>query len=270
MTGVIDNIFNVFMGLFDSLAKNALAIIILGAIALAIYLHYGKPKPIDMSEVVFKKFWDATTERLRMPAPKKLALCSYPLSVAELRETVNQVHYTPVGDIVGVNIVGTLTDVKELVKFKDNISNEELNKIINENQEAIENSKFWFVFACQQTMGGKFLFKTVRKTLIFVKPNQIIDMNSNDQVIRIRGYGLMPLGQYEVVNDENININRKQLFADTWRIINDEVTLAAWGAMGETVKEAMKSDSYFRKRAAEEGSKGIQMLAPAQGQKAET
>jgi hypothetical protein len=134
-----------------------------------------------------------------------------------------------------------------------NFSESELKLFLEANKTVIDKDTFWLVFAVERRVGGRWLFPKVSKTLLYCKPDQIIDMNSRDNVIRIRGVGITPQGAYELINDENVNVNVKQLLKDKSDVIFDEITLGTMSKMGEFVENAIKLDSEYRKRMGEAG-----------------
>lgn len=225
-----------------------------------------KPKPIDMGKEVFEKYWDATAERLRLKTPKKLALCTYPATMEELRENIHQLKYDHISNIIGFNVAGVITDDKTLYELSEAADTKTFEKMKKENEAAIKEDKFWFIFACEKKT-TQWLFPKTQRRLIWVKAGQIINLNSSENVIRVRGLGLTPQGyQNELINDEQVNINRKQLMLDNIAIMNEEVVLKAYSNLANIVQEAIKSDSGYRKDVAVEGVKALVPSKPEEGQ----
>ena len=79
--------------------------------------------------------------------------------------------------------------------------------------------------------------------------------------------GFAPLGEYEIVIDEEFKFNYNQLFADTEELIGKEITLSGWSSLGKIVEEAISSDSRYRKDAAIEGIKILQKPEGTEGVK---
>jgi hypothetical protein len=244
------------IGVIDSLIHNILGLAIIALIAGFIYLKYLKPKPIDMGKEVFRKRWEATTTRLRLPMKKQLALCSYPMSTEELQKMpIYQIQHQNIGSIIGINVFGVITNPKTLMSFINSPNTENYDKLVEENQEYINKDKFWLAFACEKGSTGRPMFKKTHRTMLFIKPNQIINLNSSDNIIRVRGFGLTPIGDYEIINDENININRTQFVSDTTHTISEEVVLGAYSMLGTIVEKAISGDAPYRKEIAKEGIK---------------
>jgi hypothetical protein len=254
VASIISDIFGLLVGLAEGLTHNVIGLAIVGIIAFFIYIKWGKPKTVNMMDVIFTKEWEATTERLRLPVRKVVGLCSYPMSTDELRNSpIYQIQYQNIGEVVGINVLGIRTNIKTLVKLSKNFSESELKLFLEANKTVIDKDTFWLVFAVERRVGGRWLFPKVSKTLLYCKPDQIIDMNSRDNVIRIRGVGITPQGAYELINDENVNVNVKQLLKDKSDVIFDEITLGTMSKMGEFVENAIKLDSEYRKRMGEAG-----------------
>ncbi len=259
---ILSDITNAIIGIADSLIHNILGLAILGLIAFFIYIKFFKAKEVDESYELFRKRWGAATSRLRFKSPKKLALCPMALTVEELREQPQyQIQYQLIGNIIGINCIGgdpniqdkPIKNIKTLENFAKDTSEQNYFKLLAENQKLIDNDKFWITLACEKVVGGIPIFRKKEQTLIFMKPKQIININSNDNVIRVRGMGLEPVGYYEIVTDELININTARMVRDDTTTIMREVVLKAYGDMGTAIKHAMATDSDFRKDAAKEG-----------------
>jgi len=268
MAGVLDDILNFFFGLFDMLTKNFLGTLILGAILLYLYLRYGKAKPINLSQEIFKKQWEATTETLKISSIKKLGLCSLPMTIEELKNLpMHQLKYESIGDVIGINMTGVRTSIKKLLEISKKMSKEQIEKFLIENKDQIDLDKFWVIFAIRRRVGGFFLFPNIRKTLLFCKMNQIINIDSNDSIVRVRGYGIQPQGEYELIVDNNYVINAKQLSLDTADVTFEEVTLGTLGYMGQLLQNAINLDSTYKKDVAMEG---IKILPQPTGQEVRT
>ena len=254
MVSVIDQITNVFVGLVEGIFHNLIGLGVLAAVVFFIWLKFGKPQPADLGKEIFKKEWEATTERLGLESPKKIGLCSYPMDVEELRKNpIHQIQYSLIGNVVGVNVMGARTSIERILSLSQKFTEKELADFLVQNQEAIDSNNLWIVFAIESSMGGRFLFKKTKKTLLHCKPNQIIDMNSKDDVIRLRGWGITPQGQSELVNDEQVTLNLYQLKLDRQKIIFDEIDLGTMSKMGDYVGKATKLDSGWRKETALQG-----------------
>jgi len=255
--GILEMMFGGIIMLMDAIIKYGIGLLIVAILGLMFYLWFMKPNPTDMGKEVFEKYWDATAERLRLKTPKKLALCTYPASMEELRENIHQLKYDHIGNIIGFNVAGVITDDKTLYDLSENADSETFERIKEENKEAIKENRFWFIFACEKKTTQWLLPKTQRR-LIWVKAAQIINLNSSDNVIRVRGLGLTPQGYCnELINDEQVNVNRKQLMLDNIAIMNEEVLLKAYSGMADIVQECIKSDSRYKKEVALEGVKAI-------------
>ncbi len=256
---ILSDIFDVVIGVLDSIAHNFIGLVIFALVVFYLYIKWSKVKPLDMGKEVFNKQWDATAERLRLLCVKTLAICSYPLTVEELRSmAIHQIQHLPIGNVVGINVFGIITKVETLIKLSKDLTEDNFNKLIEENAGAIKDDKFWLVFAIERITGGLPFFRSKKKSLLFLKPAQIININSSDNIIRVRGFGLTPLGEYEIINDENISITRPQLLADTIQNINEELVLGGWAKMGTIVTNAMQSDAVYRKGIAE---KSVEVLS---------
>jgi len=240
-------------GVAQGFTHNILAVIIAVLIGFWMYLKWGKPKPVNMAELMFKKEWEATTEQLRMLKPKMLALCPYPQSTEELKSAIGQIKYDLIGKVIGVNVVGVRTSVKDVVKLAKNFNETELKEFTEKNAAYIQSDKFWVVLAIERRIGGRFLFPKVTKSLLYLKPSQIIDFNSKDDVIRVRGFGLTPQGQYLLLNDEKINLNLNQLVLDQENIMGIETVTSSYSKLGEIVEYASGLDSGHTKRLVEGG-----------------
>jgi hypothetical protein len=255
MADPISTIVGGFVSFLEFLVHQAIGILIVLLIVAVIWLKFYKPKPIDMQKELSKKYFEATEERLGFHKPKKLGLCNYPYRVEDIAKMpIHQIKYDHISDIVGVNVFGVITNIADLMTFSATAKREDYQKLIKDNKEAIKQDKFWIVFACKQK-GKGLIFSQVKKTLLFLKPSQIINVDSNDDVIRVRGFGITPIGEYEIINDEMANVNRLQLLSDTVRLIDGEVTLAAWGSMADVVTEAMRANPSYRQTIAETGIK---------------
>jgi len=256
MADVLTNIGAIGLGIFDTILHYSLGFAILAVVSLFLYLYFIKPKPIDERKELFDDYWEATTERLGLHAPKKLAIISVPFTAEEANENIHQLRHELIGDIVGINIAGVMTDEKTLYEMTNNLDSKTYKKMVEENKEEIDYNRFWFILACKRRTKGIILPK-VKKTLIWVKSNQIININSSDDIIRVRGFGLIPQGYNEIIDDENINITRKQLLSDTVKMIDENVILKVYGHHSETIELAMRSDSNFRKEVSFEGVKAL-------------
>jgi hypothetical protein len=265
---VVSDILGIITGVAEGFTHNLIGLAIVGVIAFFVYLKWGKPKPVNMAEVIFKKQYEATAERLKLLKPKKLGLCSYPMSAAELKNNIHQIKHDIIGNVIGINVVGVRTNVKTLVKLARNFSEKEVSDFLETNKEYIDKDKFWLVFAVERQIGGRFLFPKVSKALIYCKPPQIIDMNSNDDVIRVRGFGITSQGAgYEIINDENTILNINQLALDTSNIMEIETGLSMVSRLGDYSEAASKLDSETRKTAL---LSGLHVLNPPVSQEVKT
>lgn len=248
---VFSDIWEMFVGLLSMLVHNAPGLIAVAAICVAIYLYFSKPKDRDEQKILAKKQWEAGKERLPFKTKKTLALCPYPQSTEELKSNIYNLNYQPIGGIVGINQFPILNNLKQLKKLAEKPSNEELKKMVEDNKEYIAQDKYWVIFCCERRTGGKWLFPEMKHTLIMAKPNQIIDMNSHDNVIRVKGTGLMPIGEYELVVDNFSIVNYAQLNLDVQDLISNEIALGGFGKLGKIAGIAMGVDTPFRKDIAE-------------------
>lgn len=265
MPSIIEDLSSVVLGVIEGATHNALAIVIVLFLAYIAWLWWGKPKPVNLAQEIFKKQWGATVDTLGLENPKTIGLCSYPLSIQELRSMpMHQIHYRNIGKVVGINMTGIRTSVKKVVELsKEGVTTESLKKFMEDNKDTIDQDKFWVMFAIERNVGGFFLFPKIRKTLLFAKESQIINIDSHDDIIRLRGFGVHPQGEYELVVDKDFVINSTQLNLDTAHITFDETTLGTLARMGQFVEKAIDLDSKFKKDVAVEG---IKTLAAPQGQ----
>lgn len=257
---VVSDLFNAGTGILEALMHNVIGLGILALVGFFIYLKFFKPVPLDMGKEVFNKLWDATTEILRLSSPKEIGLCSYPMTAEEISKSpIHHIQHQNIGNCIGINAIGILNDVESLQnlkRFTEEFNEDNYKRLLSRIKESGNIDKFWLVFAVKNIVGTTFLFfPKYKKTLIFVKPKQIINVSKFDHVIRVRGFGVTPLGEYQLINDEDVNINRQQLLSDTVENINQELLLGAWARMGEIVQNAMQSDSTYRKETAIEGIK---------------
>lgn len=251
----IGDIFGMIVDLADFALHNIIGLGIFCIVVFILWLFFMRPKPRNIQQEIFNKLWDTTSTRLRLKAKKTVAICTYPDKIEDLRKTpIHQLNYTVEGEIVGVNAVGVESTLNELIKYSDLEDEEGLNKILELNKEWIEQDKFWLIFAYTNKTKG-FILPKVKRGLLFVKPYQIINQDSSDNIIRLKGIGLRPVGEYEIVVDDFMNINKTQLVMDTIKNINEEVLLGSWAQLSQIVEAAMKSDSLFRKETALEGIK---------------
>lgn len=249
---VISDIGNLIFGLVDIAFQNAIGLMFVCFLGIIFWLWWMRPKAIDKGKEVFDKLYETTSTKLGGGINKKLAICTYPDNIEKLRETpIHQLRYTVHGEVIGVNAIGIENGLDELIKYsKGEVDN--LDKILKENKEYVNQDRIWIIFAYKCKTKG-FILPKVKKGLIFVKPNQIIDMESSDNIIRIKGIGMRPVGWYEVVVDDMIKINKNQIYLDTIQMINEEVTLGTMSKMADMIEYAIKSDSLFRKTTALEG-----------------
>lgn len=243
-------------GILSVVVKNFIMIGIVVLVLLILYLKYGKPKPINEGKELFNRQYDAIDERLRFKTPKLLGLCVYPDKIEDLAKTpLYQLHYQPFGEIIGVNAYPILTHPESLFKLAEKGDSESYKKILAEFKEKFPNDNHWIVFAVKKKVGGKFLFSKVKKTLVWVKPSQIIDLNSRDNVVRVRGSGLGHIGLYDYITDEVAQVSHYQLESDLIKLISGRTNLRHWDLLGTITGKAMQGDSDWRKILASEGAK---------------
>ena len=260
MASIVADFFSFILGVIDGITHNALGGLIAGVVILFLYIRWLNPKAVDMNQVIFKKEFEATAEQQRLPKPKKLMMLSMPLTMEEYNKNpIHQIQHNIIGVVVGINVVGVRTSITRLAQLCKGWGEGELNKFLKENEQAIKDDKLWIVFATKRKVGGFLLFTKYVNDLIYLKPNQIINVNSKDDYIRVRGFGLQPQGFYTLVTDEAINTNVKQLMLDKVDVMFDEVGLSTVSRMGDYVTKAMEMDSATRKEAA---LKGLDVLLP--------
>lgn len=260
MSEIVDGVSAFFSGILDAIVRNVTGFLILGLFIAIIYIILSKKPEINLGEELFNKFWDVTAETLKFKSPKQLILCPYPKSMnaEDLRDIVNQIHYEPIGDVVGVNGMGKGIDssiIKNLSNYPDNAN---LKAIREQYEDKINNGDLWLVFAVKRKIGGKFLFPKVLKSLILVNPNQVINMSDKDNKIYVRGFGIHPIGEYDVVTDEDVIRTKRQARIDITHWIEEEGLLNEWGRLGDIVEKAIKGDSGYRKELA----RGSSIIAP--------
>jgi hypothetical protein len=255
MASLFADITSILMGLVEGFTHNIIGLAIVALVAFLIWMKYGKPKPVNEIEVIFKKEWEATVERLGLPSPKKLLITSWPISTEEIKKMpIHQVHYQPIGNVIGINIASVRNNIYNIIKLSKQFTDSELAKIKLEYADEIKEDKFWVVFAVTRRTGGMFLFPKTLKTLIHCKPKQIIEMNSRDDNIMVRGVGLQSIGPYELIIDkEDTNITIKQLLQDKVDLVFDEITLGTVSKMGTYVEKATQMDTEFRKEVIRQG-----------------
>lgn len=104
------------------------------------------------------------------------------------------------------------------------------------------------MFAVTRRTGGNFLFPKTIKSLINCKPYQLIEANSRDNNIMVRGVGLQSIGPYElIIDNDGSNLTIKQLLQDKVDLVFDEITLGTVSKMGTYVEKATQMDTEFRK-----------------------
>ena len=200
MADILTTIGVFFSGFLNALVKNAVLIGILAVIGFAIYLYFNKEKKVDIGYELFKKQYDTTAERLKLSTPKVLALCSYPQTVEELKKLpMYQIQHQPFGEVVGVNVYPVITTIESLVKLAHKPDSKTLDDLLKQVKEENPKEDQWIVFAIKKKVGGKWLFPEVKESLVWIKQNQLINFNSNDKIIRVRGFGVGTLGFYEYV-----------------------------------------------------------------------
>jgi hypothetical protein len=247
MVDVVSGIGVMLSSLFGEIGRWVIGLLFIGLIGYIVYIIFVKPKPIDYGNMLFLKLFEAGKERLPLKPSKKLALCPMSINVEDIRTLpIHQIHHQPIGDIVGLNVLGVITSMKELYDLSNDPSNENYQKLLLANQEAIKNDKFW-ICLCYQRQVGKFIIPITKKCILLLKEKQIVSISSLDNVIRVRGYGLLPVGQYELVVDHDLSTNYKQFVLDQEQLISSEIILASFGKLGQIVESAMKSDSVYRK-----------------------
>jgi hypothetical protein len=257
---VVADVISFLMGALDYITHNALGGLLLGVVVVFLYIRWLKPKAVDMNQVIFKKEFEATAEQQKLPTPKHLMMLSMPITMEEYNKNpIHQIQHNIIGLVVGINVVGVRTSVTSLAQLCKGWGEGELDKFLKENEQSIKDDKLWIVFATKRRVGGILFFTKYMNDLIYVKPNQIISVNSIDDYIRIRGFGLQPQGFYTLVTDEAINTNVKQLMLDKVDVMFDEVGLSTVSRMGDYVTKAMEMDSATRKEAA---LKGLDVLLP--------
>jgi len=241
-------------GIFISSGLGEIGKILLGIIILAVVIWvliraFGSPKPINMGKVVFQKNWDATTT-LGFSNSKKMCICPMAQDIEDIKKLPEyQIHHLPVGNIVGVNIYPVIHSIPLLMSFAKKADKESYTQVIEENKKLIEEDKLWIMFALKSQRGSLLfgLFPIMKKTLVYVKPNQIISVNSADNNILVKGFGLQAIGEYMLVVDHNTNINMEQFIKDQAKMISREVELSTWDMHAEIVKKSMGLDSGTKK-----------------------
>jgi hypothetical protein len=248
MADVLSGLVVMAISAFGTIARFVLGGIFVLLILLVIYLIWFRDKKSNKAKERFTKRFEATAERCGFVSKKLLALCPYPYSLEDMKNPIYQLNHQPIGWIIGANVYGIIHSFETLLKYtKSDGKNDELKKLIEENKEAIEQDKFWIVYAYQKAIKGIWVFKRNKRSLLFVKPSQIINSSSIDGIIRVRGFGIQSLGEYEIINDENANLTRMQLFKDLQQLDAEEITLGGWDYIGETVTHSMTADSSYRK-----------------------
>jgi len=244
MADIITEIGSIIIGIFEGFINNLFGVILTIGVLVLIYIAYVKPKPQDMGKILFQKYWEVTAEQCKLKESKKLALVPLTHSIEELKKPINQLYFQPIGDIIGINTLSTVVSFEDLQSFNNKPSDETLNKLRVEHK-TIEDP-LWLVFAYKKKLGGGFFSKS-KKALIFVKEYQIITLNSSDNNIYIRGFGITPVGEYEVINDEIIAYNRMQQFKGITNIMTEEIALSTFAGMGHIVEKSITMDAEFRK-----------------------
>jgi len=269
MAGALEIVGDILIGAGTFISHNAIALIIASLLGLLIWLKYGKPKSINEIDIIFKKEWEMSVGELRLKSPKKLLITSWPISIEELKKNpMHQIHYEYIADIIGINSVCIRNSVKSILNLSKNLSDEELKKFFDENEEAIREDRFWIVFAVRKRIGGVFLFPKIRKTLLYCKPHQLIEVNSKDDAIRVRGVGLSSIGPYELITDfTNPMLHIKQLNLDKFDQTWDEVNLKQTARFGEIMDKAMNMDTDLKKGLM---FRGLDIIQPQVGHEVKT
>jgi len=237
------------------LMKSVIGIGILILVGWILYMAFFRPQPVHMNRIVFDKNWDATNDRLGLTSPKKLCLVPMSQSVEEIRKLPEySIFHRPFGDITGVNMYPVSNSIPRLLAFAKNLDKKSYDDLIESNKEAIEQDRFWIAFSYKRVVSSKIpMFPTVKKTIIFIKPRQLININSANNEIYVRGVGLQPIGEYELIVDESSNITIEQFIKDQAQIISREVELSTWDLLAELMKKGMGLDTAMRKDLIKEG-----------------
>jgi hypothetical protein len=269
MATVWDFLGDLLAGAGAFISHNAIGLILAAMIGLFLWIKYGKPKPVNEIDQIFNKEWETSVERLRLKDPKKLLITSWPIDIAELKKTpLHQIHYEYIADVIGINAVCVRNSAKSIIGLSKKLTDAELQDFFKENEEAIKEDRFWIVFAIRKRIGGNFLFKKIRRTLLYCKPNQLIEVNSRDDAIRVRGVGISAIGPYELITDfTNPMLHIKQLNLDKFDQTWDEVNLKQTARFGEIMDKAMNMDTDLKKGLM---FRGLDILQKQEGQEIKT
>lgn len=269
MATVWEVIGELLWGVGAFVSRNIIAIGLVIVAVTYIYFKYSKPKQINQIDVIFNREWEMTTQALKLPIPKKLLITAWPMSAEDLvKVPIYQIHYTEISDVIGINVVGVRSSVKSIVQLTQKLDDASLKKFLEDNKSAIDADRFWITFATRKKIGGRWLFPKVIRGLIYCKPSQLIEINSHDNVIRVKGIGLSSIGPYQLITEHrNPILEVKQLELDLFDVTWSEVNLSQTGKLTAIVDKTMNLDTDTKKMLM---FKGLEIVPKQKGFEVET